>query len=123
VTSSWLIRAAGAAWRGNREYCGTPGAPGAEPRGQTPSDPAPAWVDHDDRSAAGRQPDALGLDVPPGRGSLGGWRAERSRGVRRGQLAFEIVDELEVKLEEPAQEAEHEQQVLGPGGTRLREGF
>jgi len=34
VTSPWLIRAAGAAWRGNREYCGTPGAWGAEPRGQ-----------------------------------------------------------------------------------------
>ena len=29
----WLIRAAGAAWRGNREYRGTPGAWGAEPRG------------------------------------------------------------------------------------------
>ena len=26
MTSSWLIRAAGAAWRGNGEYCGTPGA-------------------------------------------------------------------------------------------------
>ena len=34
MTSSWLIRAAGAAWRGNREYCGTPGARGAEPRGR-----------------------------------------------------------------------------------------
>ncbi len=33
-------RAAGAAWRGNREYCGTPGAWGAEPRAQTLSDPA-----------------------------------------------------------------------------------
>src|ERR1700747_1742814 len=26
VTSSWLVRAAGAVWRGNREGCGTPGA-------------------------------------------------------------------------------------------------
>jgi hypothetical protein len=40
ATSPWLIRAAGAAWRGNREYCGTPGAWGAEPRGQTSSNAA-----------------------------------------------------------------------------------
>jgi len=38
VTSSWLFRAAGAVWRGNREGCGTPGAWGAEPRGHTLSD-------------------------------------------------------------------------------------
>ena len=29
----------------------------------------------------------------------------------------------EVQVEKPAQEAEHQQQVLGTGGTRLREGF
>jgi hypothetical protein len=40
VALPWLVRAAGAAWRGNREYCGTPGAWGAEPRGQTLSDAA-----------------------------------------------------------------------------------
>ena len=40
MTSSWLIRAAGAAWHGNRESCRTLGAWGAEPRAQTLSDAA-----------------------------------------------------------------------------------
>ena len=30
------------------------------------------------------------------------------------QLTFEVVDEFEMKVEEPTEEAEDEQQVLGP---------
>jgi hypothetical protein len=36
---------------------------------------------------------------------------------------LEFVDELEVEGEEAAEEAEHEQQVLGPGGARARVGL
>ena len=38
--------------------------------------------------------------------------------LRRRQLALEVIDELEMKVQEPAEEAENEQQVLGPGGKR-----
>jgi hypothetical protein len=43
----------------------------------------------------------------------------RREGFVSGQVTFEFAGEIEVEVEEAAEEAEDEQQVLGPRGLRL----
>ena len=53
-------------------------------------------------------------------------RSSRPGRYRRGvasvgvELALDLLDELEVELEQAAQEADDEQEVLAPVGQRLR---